>query len=178
MEPGERRVGMLSIMVPVATLVLATLISVLPWGIGSDVRYLLPVVPFLVAYFWSRHEGSRIPSVLVFAAGLTVDVLTAGPLGFWPLLYLTGLALADLVERLAGRLRGLAEWLALGIVLEVLAVLAWLVLSAYSGGPAEIRPFVLAAGVVFLAWPPLALVLGGLSGGLERPRILNLQRRG
>jgi rod shape-determining protein MreD len=168
----------LAIIAPGATVVLATLLGVLPWGLGSSMQQLLPALTLLVACFWAREHVRRLPASLLFASGLVVDALTGGPLGFWPLLYLTGLALAALIAWCAGPLRGLAGWSAVAVVVALTATLAWLVASAYFGELAEVRPVVLAGGIVIAAWPPVALVLGVIARGLTRPPRLNLERQG
>lgn len=168
----------LAIIAPGATVLLATLVSVLPWGLGSQLQQLLPALTLLVTCFWAREHARRLPASVLFASGLSVDVLTGGPLGFWPLLYLSGFGLAALIAWYTGPLRGLAAWFAVSVVVALTAALAWLVASAYFGELAEVRPVVLAGCVVIAAWPPVALILGVMARGLSRPPQLNLERQG
>jgi rod shape-determining protein MreD len=146
---------------PVLTLAILTLVSVLPWGLPSESRFILPLLPALGMHYWIMR-GAEFPEWLAFANGLAVDVLTSGPLGFWSLIYLIGYALSSLASRHAG-MSMLARWLVVLAVLAGLCMAAWLTSSLFYFEVADWQPFAWAALVATAGYPLLALVLGVFS---------------
>lgn len=164
--------------IPAATLTVLTLLSLLPWGIAEGERFVLPLLPFACVYFWTRDHGWLLPPALIFVAALAIDVLTFGPLGYWPTVYLLGLAAATAAERLLGRLEGLADWAAFAVVGGIVCALAWGLASAYFASRADAGPMLLAWGGLVLVWPLVVALLSPLERLVTGPRALNLDRRG
>lgn len=162
---------------PTLTLLVAALLSVLPWGLGENVRFLLPTLPFVVVHFWSRDRAELLPLPVVFGVTLAMDVLTFGPLGYWPVVYLAGLGAGAAIDRLLGRLDGIADWLAFAVVAGCMCGLAWAVASAYFASRADPWPMLVAAAALVAAWPLAVLVLSPAERLLAGPRVLSLDRR-
>ena len=151
--------SVLRVLLP-SLLILAVAVGVvLPWGGGKGARYVLPLLPFMMAYLFLARSEWWVPSPVVFASGLLLDIVTEGPLGYWPLVYLTGVLIArQLPESMLGnRLLRLSSLLLIVFVLAGVQVgvaalyhLRWVDWSGVLAGT------LVAAGltaVVDLAWP-------------------------
>lgn len=172
------RVVLVAKALPATTLVVLAVLSLLPWGIAEGERFALPMLPLAAVYFWSRDHASLVPAALVFGVGLAVDVLTFGPLGYWPIVYLGTLAGAAIVDRMAGRLAGLAEWIAWAAVAALVSVLAWGLASAYFASLADARPIVVAWIGLVLVWPITVALLAPLARLVVGRPAINLERGG
>lgn len=53
---------------------------------GGDIP--TPVIPLIIVYFWSLYSPGHLPAVSVFFMGLLHDLLSGGPIGLWPTVYL------------------------------------------------------------------------------------------
>ncbi len=154
-------VNRLKVLIPGVTLALATLLAVLPWGLSSDTRFLLPLLPFAVIHLWAVRQPALMPEWLVFLSGLATDVLTHGPLGFWSLVFLLGLVLAHVI-RTNGAWGNGGRWLHFCATLVVLALAQWVIAAAYFMSAIDWRPFLAAAFVAALIYPLLGVLLGPL----------------
>jgi rod shape-determining protein MreD len=74
-------------MLPVATTLLAALISVLPVHIPGYAA-LTPVFTLMAAYHWTIYRPDLLPPLALFAVGLTEDLLAGSPIGVNALLLL------------------------------------------------------------------------------------------
>src|SRR5579864_2887265 len=72
---------------PVATTLLAALISVLPVHIPGYAA-LTPVFTLMAAYHWTIYRPDLLPPLALFAIGLTEDLLAGSPIGVSALLLL------------------------------------------------------------------------------------------
>ncbi len=165
-------------LLPIVSVLAFAVLSALPWGLPENFGYTLPALPFAIIYFWTREHPRLIPAFIVFLAGITVDVLTHGPLGYWAIVYLTGVALAwffDAVQERFGGPRGAA---AVIVILPLVAATGWLLASLYFGRPVAWQPMALAAAGLALAYPLLVLTLSPVSAWISGPSTLNLDRRG
>ncbi len=164
-------------LVPAILVVLTlTLIAAAPWGIGAHSRFVLPLLPLLAIVHLAVRRPETMPAGLVFAAGLMLDVLTHGPLGYWPLVFLAGhLAALNLSQRSRETMPRRMVWVA--AVLAVVVLVEWLVSSLYFMQPAAWKPIAGAALIAVVAYPLLALILDGLSLQDRGRRPLQLERR-
>lgn len=144
---------------PPASVGLVALLSALPWGLSPEIRFVMPLIPFVAIHFWIVRDEEAFGEWFVFSAGLMLDVLTNGPLGFWSIVYLIGYALSTMLAEQA-RTRPLGGWAALVVVVSCLAVVEWAVSSLYFLELMDWRPLALAALFAAAAYPVLALVLG------------------
>jgi rod shape-determining protein MreD len=74
-------------MLPVATMLVAAVISVLPLRIPGYAA-LTPVFTLMAAYHWTIYRPDLLPPMALFAVGLTEDLLAGSPVGLNPLLLL------------------------------------------------------------------------------------------
>jgi rod shape-determining protein MreD len=145
---------------PACSVALATLLAALPWGLPSEARFLLPLLPYTAIHFWAVRRPALMPEWLVFLAGLTTDVLTNGPLGYWSLVFLLGYILVLPLLPLT-RYGALGRWLHFAITLLLLALAQWLIASIFFMQGIDWRPLLRAAVVACMLYP--------LAGFLFRP---------
>ena len=110
---------------PIGSVVLLTLIAALPLGVPAGDRFFLPLLPVVAVHYWTLRHDAWLPEWVVFLAGLMLDILTHGPLGYWAFIYLLAHLTATLstrvhVESTLGRLVLKVVTTALKVVLGVL----------------------------------------------------------
>ncbi|HML09522.1 MAG TPA: rod shape-determining protein MreD [Stellaceae bacterium] len=74
-------------LLPVATMLLAAVISVLPLQIPGYAA-LTPVFTLMAAYHWTIYRPDLLPPIALFGVGLTEDLLAGSPIGVNALLLL------------------------------------------------------------------------------------------
>lgn len=145
-------------LLPSVTLVVASIIAMLPFGAGDAVRICISFIPVLVTQYWSARRPRLLPVTLVFACGLAIDILSHGPVGFWALMMLAASALARLEETLTGQSTATGRAAVFSIAMLVVAGLAWSVGSLYSGQTLDGQPMLLAALASIMLYPVAALL--------------------
>ena len=160
---------------PAAVVAVLTLVAVLPWGLPPASRFYLPLLPLTAIHYWALRRPEFCPEWLAFASGLTVDVLSDGPLGFWALVYLACFALAR-IQANWGAVGPLGRWLAFLFALLFIAGLEWMLASLIFGQLADGRPFAIAGAAAGLGYPFLAALMRALEGGHSERENRNLVR--
>lgn len=150
-------------LLPGVTILTIVLLAALPWGLPGASRFVLPLVPFAVIFYWLLQRQDLVPDWLVFLAGLMLDVLTDGPLGLWPLVYLVGYALTITAWPWAGAGR-LRHWALFAAVAAMLAGAEFLVSLVYFGVATDSAALARAVLWVVLIYPVIAAVLAAFSG--------------
>ena len=135
---------------PILSIAVLTLIAVLPWGLPSESRFFLPLMPIIAIHYWGLRRPESVPEWPVFMAGLTLDVLTQGPLGYWALIYLLGYFLGALCEPYGRHSQRMRVALFAAALVGV-TVAAWLLSSAYFMELADWRPYAAGAGYAAIA---------------------------
>lgn len=156
--PVETPAASPAVLRPVLGLGVCLLAAVMPWGLPSEARFVLPMLPYVVVHYWSVDGRGWMPTPMVFAAGLLIDLVTRGPLGFWAAIYLIGHMIAralpgPMAETSAGRFLGYC------VTVAVLALIQWLVASAHFVAWQASGPFVYAACVVLFFYPALSFLM-------------------
>jgi rod shape-determining protein MreD len=106
--------------VPTVSVVLALAIACAPFGAPEGARFVMPLLPYMAAHVFMVRGAGAVPSPVLFLAGLVMDLATRGPLGFWPLVYLS----AGLVARLMPATLSETAGGRLAVLLAVVGVLA------------------------------------------------------
>ena len=163
--------------IPILTVTLLVLLCVMPWGLSQSFHFALPILPFAAIHYWSRSQPASMPCTFVFAAGLSVDVLSYGPLGYWSLVYLMGLGLVAGFARLLTDTSPLADFTSFCAAIAMLALIAWSLASVYFIRFIDWQPMAWAAAMLAIAYPFVIALLGPLERWLAGPRMLNLERR-
>ncbi len=96
--------ALLSRAVPALWLIAATLVAALPWRLGADARLLPPLAVAAVVVLATVRRGAALPVWLVLACGIAYDSLTQAPIGFFALLWLAALGIAQLLHPMASGL--------------------------------------------------------------------------
>lgn len=147
------------------------LIMALPWEAGAAHHFLLPMLTYCFIHAFGDVRPGNMPHGFVFLIGLGTDILKAGPLGYWGLIYLTGILVSRLllpapVSPVGDSPVGLLHrWLVLAISLGAMAGCAWGVASIYFLTLVDWRPIAVGFGGAWLAFP----LVTGLAG--RRPDV-------
>lgn len=145
-------------LIPALTIIVMTVLVALPWGVAAERRFLLPMLPLIVIHYWTLRRPDAVAEWMAFSAGLCLDILTGGPLGFWALIYLLGFAAAKISTGLKND-RAVAKWVLAATTLFVLSGVSWLLSSLYYFEPADWRPFLIAAVAASLLYPAIGVLL-------------------
>jgi rod shape-determining protein MreD len=117
---------------PFCAALLLTLITAAPFHAFGDA---VPAPNFAViaVFFWAVYAPQFLPPAGVFVLGLTMDLLGAGPIGFWPLLLL-GVYGATLSQRhfFLGR-SVFGVWAGFAAIAILATAVGWIVVSLYYG---------------------------------------------
>lgn len=151
-------------MAPIGSIALLVLLAALPWGLPSQDRFFLPLLPVIAIHYWTLRQPESLPEWSVFLAGLALDILTHGPLGYWSLIYLIAYVFAVFSAPLSSH--GATVRLALlAAALAGVAAAAWATASVYFFEFADWRPYGLGAALAALCAIPLLAALRLLDGG-------------
>jgi len=108
-----------------------------------------PLLPLVIIFFWAIYAPSYLPAVSVFFIGLLQDLLSGGPLGLWPSIYLlTQYIVLSQRSYFIGREQRVV-WLGFALVAIGAGVMLWLVMSLMSGALLPLRA---------LAWQMIATI--------------------
>ncbi len=151
-------------MAPVGSIALLTILAALPWGLPANDRFFLPLLPVIAIHFWTLRHDAWVPEWIVFLAGLSLDVLTQGPLGYWALIYLVAHLIATFSVPFAA-LGSAPRFLLLGIAIVAVTIVSWAVSSLYFFEIADWRPYAAGAGLAGLS----ALFLVPILHALDAP---------
>ena len=144
--------------VPSLVLFLAVLIAAVPWALPAAAAFILPLLQIIFIFALTMRQDRELPAVSVFAAGLLMDVLTAGPLGYWAIIFLLTHTLAGMYSRRAKHKRFANMWLAFAATAAVAALFGWALASIYFVRIIDWQPMIIggAASIVLfplVAWP-------------------------
>lgn len=153
---------------PVLSVAALALLAVLPWGLPADGRFVLPFLTVIAIFYWSLRSPERLPLWVPFVAGLVVDVLSNGPLGYWPLIYLASVMMGVEAHGVASSRAGV-NWGLFAVATGALVIGAWGVASIYHLALADWQPFAWAAWCAALAYPLVTFVLRALDPDPVRP---------
>ncbi len=152
---------------PIGSVLFLTLIAALPWGLPAEDRFFLPLMPVIAIHYWTLRHDAWLPEWVVFLAGLTLDVLTNGPLGYWALIYLLIQLIATLSAPLAKN-GSIARLALLALAVVAVTAVAWAVASLYFLELVDWAPYALGAGFALVGALFLLPVLRMLDAGAER----------
>lgn len=150
-------------LLPFGIALAAVFVSVLPLGAGEGWGAAGPQLVLAMVYYWAARAPRLMPPPAVFALGLAVDFVSAGPLGVWALVFVVMHAASLwLGARLEGRGFAVA-WLGFGAVAAVSGALAWGLGSLYFATALAPEPLMFGAAASVAAYPAVAVVSGLLA---------------
>jgi rod shape-determining protein MreD len=146
---------------PFLTLACSCLLALQSAGATPSVALVCGLLPTLTIHSWGLARPGSIPLALAFVAGVWVDAVSQGPIGFWALAYVATSVTVDALSSGASR-GGLAHALSLVVTLAVVTSILWVVSSVYSWQMSPVEPLVTAGvaaaalyGVAQLVWSSL-----------------------
>lgn len=157
-QARQRADGLVARALPLASLLAASLASLLPLPLPGAVAP-GPALPLMVAYYWTIHRPDLLPAPALFAIGMGQDVLAGGPPG---LTALTLLLCRQGVLAARRRLldRPAAAWCGFAVTAGAALALAWGVNSLFDLSLIEVRGALRRAVLAVSLFPVLALGLG------------------
>ena len=143
---------------PGLAIVAATLLCAPPWGAAGDLKFVQPLLPYVVIHLTTERRGDAVPDWLVFLAGFTTEVAGQGPLGYWSLIYLSGYTMVRSTTA-ARPLRAASGAVFFALTLVCLMLMQWSAASIYYLRPVAIMPLIGAAAVAFFVYMVLAMAI-------------------
>lgn len=135
---------------------LAIVLEMTPLGISASSRPSPDLLLCVVAYWSIRRPGSA-PAVLIFALGLTRDLLTDVPVGAGVLSLLLITELLKLRRRSFARASFALEWSALAMAALVTASMHWLFVFLTLAQPPYLVDLLHQSVYTMMAYPLMAL---------------------
>lgn len=144
--------------VPSLVLFLAVVVAAVPWVLPAEASFILPLLLIIVVFILTLQRRRKLPGLSVFAAGLLMDILTAGPLGYWAALFLLTYTIAVQYRVRAVRVEFGNLWLVFAVTALLAAGAGWGLASLYfvriiDWWPMVIGGFVAIALFPLVAWP-------------------------
>ena len=142
--------------VPSLVLFLAVFVAAVPWSLPAAAGFILPLLLIIFVFLLTIHRKRALLAVSVFAAGLLMDVLTAGPLGYWAIIFLLTHTLANSYAKRAGEARFGKLWAAFAITALTISLFGWMLASIYYLRLIDWQPMLI-GGVVAIALFPVVV---------------------
>jgi len=141
---------------PSLVLLVAVVIAAVPWALPETASFILPLLLIILVFILTVQRGFELPSLSVFAGGLVMDILTAGPLGYWAAIFLLTHTLARLYrDRSAPREFG-GLWVAFAGTAIAVSVAGWALASLYFVRIIDWQPMVIASATAIFLFPIIA----------------------
>jgi len=143
--------------VPSLFLFLAVVVAAVPWALPSRASFILPLLLIIIVYVLTLQRRTVLPSLSVFAAGLLMDILTAGPLGYWAIIFLLTHTLAALYGRRDATPGFGMLWLVFAAIAVVTSISGWVLASLYFVRVIDWQPMLIGGAVAVALFPLVAL---------------------
>jgi rod shape-determining protein MreD len=144
---------------PKLALGLAIVVTAIPLGLPGDAAFALPLAAMMLVFIFSSFKLPPIRPWFVFLAGLVMDVLTAGPFGFWALVFLMAYCFGRAIAPYGPGLGPIGLWLAFIASACAIGACGWAVASLYFMRLLDPYPMGLGLAAVVLAYPFVAWAL-------------------
>ena len=142
--------------VPSLFLFLAVVVAAVPWALPSRASFILPLLLIIIVYVLTLQRRTVLPSLSVFAAGLLMDILTAGPLGYWGIIFLLTHTLAALYGRRDATPGFGMLWLVFAAIAVVTSISGWVLASLYFVRVIDWQPMLIGGAVAVALFPLVA----------------------
>ena len=127
--------------------------AAMPWGAPAYLTIALPMMAMAFVVTTTLCRIRAMSAWMVFLAGLLVDIVSSGPVGYWALLFLLGQAFAvETAQHTSGR-HWLATWAAFAAIMIALAAIGQGVAAAYCSHPIDWLPIAVGAGLPIAIFP-------------------------
>ena len=170
--------GFKATVLPALIVLVAVIVCAIPWGLPDGATFILPLVTATPIFYLAAQAEHGVPVWLAFLAGLATDILTAGPLGYWALIFLLTHSLAKAYRQTNTRGSFAGLWLGFALSLVVVAALGWALASLYFVRFIDWRPMVIGVVSATLLFPLVVWPIGRLlRWGAPRPAGLSFRGR-
>lgn len=139
--------------VPSIILFLAVFVAAVPWVLPAAAGFILPLLLIIFVFLLTIQRKQALPAVSVFAAGLLMDVLTAGPLGYWAIIFLLTHTLANFYAKRAGNPRFAKLWVAFAMTALTISLFGWILASLYFLRLIDWQPMLIGGAVAVALFP-------------------------
>ncbi len=142
--------------IPSLFLFLAVVVAAVPWALPSRASFILPLLLIIIVYVLTLQRRMVLPSLSVFAGGLLMDILTAGPLGYWAIIFLLTHTLAALYGRRDATPGFGMLWLVFAATAVVTSISGWVLASLYFVRVIDWQPMLIGGAVAVALFPLVA----------------------
>jgi rod shape-determining protein MreD len=146
-------------LLPVATTVLAALLSILALPIPGYAA-LTPAFPLMAVYHWTIYRPDLLPPASLFAIGLGADLLSGAPLGVTSLLLLLARALVLSFRRSFAGTKFPFVWAGFAVLTGAAMPFLWALNSLLDMTLLEGRTTVFRAALTVSVFPVASFLLG------------------
>jgi len=158
---------------PVLSLFVLIAIAHLPLGLPSVTSFVMPSIIIILIYIWSLEYHRPLPSWLIFSLGLIADVLSNGPIGYWPLYYLSAQALSFWFASNPFNSGLVSSWIGFLFTAIATTFIGWSVATLYFMRSADWQPMIIGILIGIVSYPAIFW----LSGGVSEPTHASLRER-
>ena len=121
-----------------------------------------PLLPLTVVFFWSIYGPSYLPAPSVFGVGLLQDLLSGGPLGLWPAVYLiTQYVVLSQRSYFHGREQRVV-WIGFGFASVSAGFIFWLTMCVLRGELLPVTALLLQLAATIATYPLFAAAFSHL----------------
>lgn len=143
----------MALIFPALVIFPAVVIAAVPWGLPVETTFVLPFITLLLVFLFAARRVDPAPSWLIFLAGLATDILTAGPLGFWALIYILTYTLARILPGKSWTQTIGGLWLVFLAAAVTAGAAGWAVASLYYFRVISWEPMALGIGAAIVLFP-------------------------
>ncbi len=153
---------------PSLAVLMLVLVSVTPLPIRAY-GAVAPLLPMIGIYYWAIYRPDLLPFVVVFLAGLLLDLLTGAPLGVHSFAFLLCHGLVFTQRHFMVGRSFVALWCGFVVVQLLASLLEWVVFSLYSGAALRLSPALFSGLITIALFPLFAWLLMQVQRGFLRP---------
>jgi len=161
---------------PSLVLLLAVVVAAVPWALPVAAGFVLPLQLIIFVFALSLQRKYELPTLTVFAAGLLMDVLTAGPLGYWAIIFLITHTLARFLARRTMPISFLMLWVAFAATAATASITGWALASLYFVRLIDWQPMLIVATAAVALFPLISWPLRRSLGLMSRSETLGRRR--
>ncbi len=164
MFAAMRPVSLISSITPFSIALVVAFVSFLPLGASGSLLTLGPQLVLCVVFHWALRAPHLLPPVAVFVLGLAIDLFSAGPLGFWGLVYLSAYALVSWRRESLWTRGFFMTWIAFAVLAVIVTLLAWALGSVYFATLIAPEPLMISCALTIAVFPPMSMLFSWVSG--------------
>lgn len=146
--------------------VFCVLLSFVPFGMVFGTSA-VPAFGLMAVYYWAVTRPEVFPPYAILAVGLLFDLLSAGPIGLWALVYIVVYGVVVSQQMLFFGRTFFVFWIGFVGACSVAGVVAWAVGSLYFTRFLSPAPIMTQLVITIIFYPPFATFFGWVQGRLS-----------